>query len=111
MVTVGALILISADAEATAAFYVALGIELHREQHDDHGPVHFAPDLAGCHFAVFPAEHAGGAPAPRTAGETIPCFRVDSVEETVEEVRRLGARVVQGARRLSVGEACSRRGS
>jgi predicted enzyme related to lactoylglutathione lyase len=94
MVTVGAVIVFAADAEKTRAFYDAIGIDLQPEQHEDEA-IQFAADLDGCHFAVFPAAHAGSAPSACAAGETMPGFLVPAVDKAVETIRALGAPVLQ----------------
>lgn len=63
--------LVSADRDRTARFYRAIGIDLEHEYHDD-GPVHYAAELGPVHFAVYPAESAGRAPARRGGGSSFP---------------------------------------
>lgn len=91
----GALILFASDIEATVAFYRVLGLPLDVDEHDDEGPLHYACELQGCHFAIFPAEGEGRAPGMRQPGASFPGFTVDSVEETVEALRAFGARILQ----------------
>jgi hypothetical protein len=48
---IASLVLFAADAANTAQFYRAIGLELEHEDHGE-GPVHFAVDLGGVHFAT-----------------------------------------------------------
>ncbi len=92
----GALVLFAADLERAVEFYRAIGIDLQVDDHDDPAaPVHYAADLDGCHFAVFPAAEPGRSPAFRAAGGDFPGFAVADVERTVEALRGRGAEVVQ----------------
>lgn len=96
MPTIGAVVLIVGDLDAAVAFYQAVsGLSLEREQHDVDDPVHYAVDADGCHVALFGADHAGAAPGPRTAGETMIGFEVTSVEASVDAARGLGATILQ----------------
>jgi lactoylglutathione lyase len=90
----GALVLFSADIDRTVEFYRALGVEFDVEQHDEEGPVHHACDLGGTHFAIFPGT-PGAAPPMRSSGSMFPGLVVESVVESLEEARKLGARVRQ----------------
>lgn len=56
---------------------------------------HYACDLDGCHFAVFPADGEGKSPGLRQSGTSFSGFTVESVEETVEAARAFGARAIQ----------------
>lgn len=96
MPAIGAVIIVTADLEAAVAFYKAIsGLILEREQHGADDPVHYAVEADGCHVAIFGANHAGSAPAPRTAGETMIGFEVSSVEASVDAARSLGASILQ----------------
>jgi lactoylglutathione lyase len=91
----GALILFASDIEETVAFYRVLGLPLDVDEHDDGGPLHYACELQGCHFAIFPTEGEGRAPGMRQPGASFPGFTVDAVEETVGALRAHGAKVLQ----------------
>lgn len=92
----GALVLFASDLDRTVAFYRLLGLPLEVDDHgDDEGPLHYACELQGCHFAIFPAEGEGRARGMREPGASFPGFTVDSVEETVESLRAFGAKVLQ----------------
>lgn len=93
---IGALVLFASDLERTVAFYRVLGVPLQVDDHgEDEGPLHFACDLDGCHFAVFPADREGRSPGLRESGASFPGFVVESVEEAVEAARAFGIKVIQ----------------
>lgn len=92
---IGALVLFASDLDRTVAFYRLLGLPLEVDDHEDEVPLHYACELAGCHFAVFPARQDGRAPGLRQAGASFPGFTVESVEETVDALRTFGASVLQ----------------
>jgi lactoylglutathione lyase len=90
----GALVIYAADAARTAAFYRAVGVDLEDEDHGE-GPVHFAVDLDGVHFAVYPAQTPGRAPARRAGGASFPGFYVTSLDRATAALAELGAPVLQ----------------
>ncbi|SRR5579872_865430 len=89
----GALVLFSVDVDRTVTFYRALGVQFEIEQHDE-GEPHYACDLDGTHFAIFPAP-SGAAPPFRSGGCTFPGFVVESVAASLEAARVLGANVIE----------------
>lgn len=97
----GALVLFSASIERAVAFYRAIGVQLETEQHDE-GPPHYACELGNAHFALFPAP-MGAAPVYGAGGCTFPGFVVESVAESVNAVRALGAAVRQEAEQYPWG--------
>ncbi len=92
---VGALVLFAGDLDRTVAFYRLLGVALEVDDHGDEDPVHYAADLGGCHFAIFPAHTGGTAPGLRVAGGAFPGFVVASVGDVVAAARASGAAVIQ----------------
>jgi catechol 2,3-dioxygenase-like lactoylglutathione lyase family enzyme len=94
VIGVGAIVLFSDDPVKTADFYRAIGLELAAEDHGD-GPVHFAAELEGCHFAVYGSESAGRAPGPRVGGCTFVGLTVESVVAALQVARDFGAVVIQ----------------
>ena len=56
VVDVASLVLFAADPDLTADFYRVVGIELEHEDHGE-GPVHYATELGGLHFAIYPGGH------------------------------------------------------
>jgi lactoylglutathione lyase len=91
MVEFASLVLFSGRAAQTASFYRALGIDLADEDHGD-GYVHAATNLGGVHFAVLEAEAATDrALAWREAGSSFPGVYVDSLEQTLAALTKLGA--------------------
>jgi lactoylglutathione lyase len=90
---IASLVLYAADADKTAEFYRAIGLELADEDHGE-GPVHFATDLDGVHFAIYPTAGRGRAPARRVAGSTFPGFYVHALDQVAESLRSMGATVL-----------------
>jgi predicted enzyme related to lactoylglutathione lyase len=64
---------------------------------------HFAAELDGCHFAVFPAVGATGSPGLQEPGCSFAGLAVESARESVERVRDLGARVLEEPTRYPWG--------
>ena len=94
MAEIASLVLFSVDVGATVAFYRALGLELEGEDHGD-GPIHFAADVAGVHFAVLDAAaDPGRALSWRRAGSLFPGFWVPSLSATVAALAQLEAPVL-----------------
>jgi lactoylglutathione lyase len=96
MTEVASIVLFSHEAERTAAFYRALGIDFDREDHGD-GLPHDAADLGDVHVAVFPAASAatGLAPVRGEPGTTFVGFYVPSLEQAMERLAALGSRVLE----------------
>jgi lactoylglutathione lyase len=102
MAEFGALVVYAADPAKTAAFYRALGVDLADEDHGE-GPVHFATDLGGVHFAIYPAHEAGRAPARGGAGASFPGFFVTSLDRVTTALADLGAPVLQAHQEMQWG--------
>lgn len=94
MVDLASLVLFTSEVDRSVEFYRALGVPL---QHEDHGSgqVHFAAELAGVHFAIYPATEEGTAPARRVGGSCFPGFFVTSLAEVRTAVEALGVRIVE----------------
>jgi lactoylglutathione lyase len=90
---IASLVLFAADVNTTAEFYRALGLELEHEDHGE-GPVHFATELGGVHFAIYPTDVRGRAPARRAVGSSFPGFYVAALDRVTESLRQLGASVL-----------------
>jgi predicted enzyme related to lactoylglutathione lyase len=90
----GTLVLYTASLERTVAFYRAIGVDLVDEDHGD-GMPHFAAELDGCHFAVFPATGETRAPGLREPGCAFVGIAVGSAHDAVRRVRDLDAPVMQ----------------
>lgn len=75
---IDALVLSSHKVKNTANFYKNLGLDLVEEKHGD-GPLHYACDFGGCHFAIFESKE-GNAPAQEFGGATKIGFNVDDVD-------------------------------
>jgi lactoylglutathione lyase len=102
MTLFGALVVYAADAAKTAAFYRAIGVDLEDEDHGE-GTVHFATDLGGVHFAVYPAQEPGRALARRAAGGSFPGFYVTSLDQVTAALAELGAPVLQAHQEMPWG--------
>jgi MerR family transcriptional regulator, thiopeptide resistance regulator len=90
------LVLFTGHIEQARAFYRAVGLQLHDEDHGG-GPVHYATDINGVHFALFDARNSGGrAPQWRVAGSSFPGFYVTSLDDTVAALTALEAPVLAG---------------
>jgi lactoylglutathione lyase len=87
------LVLFAADLSRTAEFYRAIGLDLEHEDHGE-GPVHFALELGDVHFAIYPTEVSGRAPARRAAGSSFPGFYVAALDEVTESLRRMGVTIL-----------------
>jgi predicted enzyme related to lactoylglutathione lyase len=85
--------LFATDAEATAAFYRAIGLELIDEAHDD-GPVHFAVELGDMHFAIHSAQTPPGPAERRAGGSSSPGFYASSLDLVSNVLASTGARVL-----------------
>jgi lactoylglutathione lyase len=95
MTEFGALVVYAADTARTAMFYRAVGVDLQDEDHGE-GPVHFAADLDGVHFAIYPASEPGRLPAAsRAAGGSFSGFYVTSLDQVTAALAELGAPVLQ----------------
>jgi len=75
--SVGAILLISDDAEKLAAFYrEALGFPLEDEVHEG-VPLHYGCEIGGIHFAIHPSADWPGEPAPTTQSPVIVFYTSD----------------------------------
>jgi lactoylglutathione lyase len=99
---IASLVLFAAEIDRTAEFYRAIGLEFEHEDHGE-GPVHFAVELAGVHFAIYPTEQSGRAPARGAAGSSFPGFYVADLDEVTESLRRTGARVLTDHQQMPWG--------
>lgn len=95
MAEIASLVLFAADESATAAFYRTLGLELEDEDHGE-GPVHFALELGTVHFAIYPAQSPGQAPAHRGGGSCFAGFYVPSLDQTARALAAAGVPVLAG---------------
>jgi lactoylglutathione lyase len=94
MTEFSSLVLFSANLERARAFYRAVGLNLDDEDHGG-GPVHYAADVGGIHFAIFAAQPSSGpAPRLREAASSFPGFYVTSLDDTLAALAALGAPVL-----------------
>ena len=98
---IGALVLFTGRLQEIVSFYRLLGVPLEVEDHGD-GADHFACDLGGTHFAVFPSE-AGDALPHRAGGSQFVGLTVASCAGTLDSVRKSGAAVVEELREMPWG--------
>lgn len=89
---VDAVVLFSGEIDKTVAFYRALGITLEEEVHDS-GPVHYAGEVGGAHFAIYESS-PGEAPSLRTGGSTQVGFQVADLDDALRWVHERGAQVL-----------------
>jgi lactoylglutathione lyase len=94
MVEIASLVFFARDADATVAFYRAIGLPLETEDHGD-GPTHAAAELGGVHVAVYQGEGSQTAPAWRSAASDFPGFYVDSLDDVTGALAVLGAVVIE----------------
>jgi lactoylglutathione lyase len=82
------IVLRSSDIDRAVGFYRAIGLLFTRHAHGS-GPEHYSSEISGLVFEIYPQ-------TPKslpTVGTRIG-FRVDSVDETVAVLSRLGAAVI-----------------
>src|SRR6201992_4236982 len=94
MTELSSLVLLTGHIEQARAFYRAVGLALDDEDHGE-GPVHYATDISGVHFALFEAGPGSGrAPQWRDTGSSFPGFYVASLDGTVATLTAQGATVL-----------------
>jgi lactoylglutathione lyase len=86
---IASIVLYSNNAAKLTSFYEAAGAALEREQHDD-GPVHFAVEIGGVHFAIYQAEGDAVVAAHCEPGEVFVGFYVDSLDSVVSAMASNG---------------------
>lgn len=84
-------VLKSSDLQAARRFYMALGLNFVEEKHGE-GPLHFSASVGSTLVEIYPCPE-DEALAPMRLG-----FRVPSVDQTVAELARMGARVIREAK-------------
>jgi lactoylglutathione lyase len=87
-VTLNLVVLRSPNLEQAAAFYSRLGLQFTRHQHGS-GPEHFAAEVAGGVFEIYPLAADG----PSTLGTRIG-FTVPSLDATIEALGEYSGTVV-----------------
>ena len=86
-VALNLVVIYTANLDAAARFYSAVGLNLQPEKHG-RGPEHFAADLAGTVVELYP--HSAGKPC----GGSRVGFRIAALEPTLEALRRQSAKVL-----------------
>jgi len=102
MTEFAALVVYAGDTARTAAFYRAVGVDLEDEDHGE-GAMHVAADLGSVHFAIYPAQTQGRAPARRAGGATFPGFYVTSLDQVTAALAELGAPVLRAHENMPWG--------
>lgn len=82
------LVIRSPDIEATATFYGAMGLKMHRHAHGT-GPDHYCWETDGFVFEIYPLSKRAASTAGLRLG-----FVVDDVEQTVTDLAAIGAIVL-----------------
>ena len=90
---IDALVLSTARLQQTGAFYRALGVPLEEERHEE-GPLHWACDLGGAHFAIYETAEPGDAPGRGLGGSTLFGLRVASLEDAFAAAAAAGGTVL-----------------
>ena len=76
------------DIDRAAAFYSLLGLQFKKHRHGK-GPEHYASDIGGTVFEIYPhQEEEGGSTGTRIG------FKVPSVDAAVAALKKAGAHVV-----------------
>lgn len=90
----GVTVLWTAHLEKMKHFYSTLGLALEDEAHEG-GPLHFACEIAGVHFAIYEETKTGscGLPARGQSGFTHIGFAVDDLEACFARLKAIGAPV------------------
>lgn len=102
MTAFGSLVFFSAHFQRAAAFYRAIGVDLDREVHHD-GPDHYAVEVGPIHFAVYPAESSGRAPARRASGSSFPGLFVESLDTVSAALAEMGAPILSSHEQMPWG--------
>ena len=91
-ISLNLVVLRSSDLERASAFYTRLGLQFTRHRHGN-GPEHFAAELPGTVFELYPLSPEG----PSTTGTRIG-FRVPSVDAAVAALSDTPHAIVTPAR-------------
>lgn len=90
------LVLRSAKADETLAFYRTLGCEFVQEQHGN-GPLHHSCNLGATIFEIYPGE-AGSTVNRNQAGAAMLGFTVANLDSTLERLIHAGVEVLTPAK-------------
>jgi lactoylglutathione lyase len=91
-ITLNLIVLKSSDIARAAAFYTRLGLQFSRHRHGN-GPEHYAAELSGGVFELYPASSDG----PSTLGTRVG-FRVPSVDAVLAALSEYPDAVMAPAR-------------
>ncbi len=87
--TLNLLVIRSADIQAAANFYRALGLDFVLEAHGK-GPKHYAANTHGVVFEIYPQNPKASPTTSVRLG-----FQVTSIQDTVQALANLGAKVLK----------------
>ena len=87
----------STDINGTMEFYRSLGIEFDEDQHGS-GPRHFAADLGGVVFEIYPANKPEDVDRTTRLGFSLP-----DIHTAIISIRELGATIVEDPRESEWG--------
>jgi catechol 2,3-dioxygenase-like lactoylglutathione lyase family enzyme len=96
-ISLGLLVIRTADVARTLSFYCALGLDFVEEKHGS-GPTHFSCYLGGMILEIYPGQ-PGSAPERMQAGATLLGFRVASIDHVVSALARWSTPVLSGPTR------------
>jgi lactoylglutathione lyase len=85
--TLSLLVIETKDIEATLQFYNLLGLNFVSEKHGA-GPIHYAATLGTLVFEIYPCRNARPATTVRLG------FQIPAVDDTLELLRKRGARII-----------------
>lgn len=88
MVSLNLVVIPSGDIQRSVAFYSSLGLTFVAEKHGN-GPQHFAAEIGGTIFEIYPRLAIPGDSGPMRLG-----FLVPSVDEAVQNLQKLGVEMI-----------------
>jgi len=88
----------AADIDTSRAFYELLGVNFQHEQHGN-GPEHFAADLDGVIFELYPQTNDLHASDSARLG-----FTVHSLNDTVSQLDQFGSKIVSPPKDTQFGK-------
>ncbi len=99
--SLGLIVLRTANLIQTLEFYQALGLNFVEEKHGN-SPIHYSCNLGQTVLEIYPGK-PGIAPDRKNGGATMLGFQVNSVNETVETLNKIGAKIISSSQNTSLG--------
>ena len=90
--SLGLIVLRTATLTQTLEFYQALGLNFVEEKHGN-GPTHYSCNLGQTVLEIYPGK-PGIAPDRKSSGATMLGFQVASVNQTLEAINKIGAKII-----------------